>query len=84
MHISRQRIINHKKRYANKANAKTYLDMARYIEKNNGLPGSSKNNHYLGLREIAYTHLYDSGLLARPQSQPHILRALLSTFLTRL
>ena len=67
-----------------KANAKTYLDMARYIEKNNGLPGSSKNNHYLGLREIAYTHLYDSGLLARPQSQPHGLRALLSTFLTRL
>lgn len=66
-----------------KSNAETYLDMARRIEKNNELPNSSKNNHYLELRKIAYTHLYDSGLLARPQSQPHGLKALFSAFITR-
>ncbi len=46
-----------------KAQAERYLHLAQHIEQQNGLPAGCNNKHYLGLRDIAYRHLKDSGLL---------------------
>ncbi len=50
-----------------KGNATKFLHMACSIESSRNLPYDSQNNHYLNLREIAYTHLRDSGLLPDTQ-----------------
>ena len=46
-----------------KEEATAYLHMAHSIENGHDLPQDSRNNHYLELRKIAYTHLRDSGLV---------------------
>lgn len=65
------------------ANAKSYLNMAQCIEQSSGLPDASRNKHYFGLRAIAFTHLYDSGLLPKSQPKTHRLQNLLRTILTK-
>ncbi len=46
-----------------KEQAERYLHLAQHIEQQNGLPDGCNNRHYLELRNIAYGHLKDSGLL---------------------
>lgn len=46
-----------------KEQAERYLHLAQRIEKQSNLPAECNNTHYQELRDIAYSHLKDSGLL---------------------
>lgn len=52
-----------------KNQAERYLHLAQRIEQQNGLPTGCNNKHYLELRDIAYSHLEDSGLLSTQEFQ---------------
>lgn len=64
-----------------KRNAAAYLRMACSIEYDHNLPRASQNSHYLELREIAHTHLRDSGLISDQSTNPHVGKHTFQTFL---